>query len=75
MGGTCREHVGDEMCKKLCLEPREGKRQFGRLRRRWHDGKMYVREIDFGGVGWIHLAQDWDRWRVLVYTIMNLRGP
>jgi hypothetical protein len=65
MGETCREHVGDEMCTKLCLELREEKRQFGRLRRRWDDDKMYVREIDFGCVGWIHLAQDWDRCRFL----------
>jgi hypothetical protein len=26
-----------------------------------------------GGVEWIHLAQDRDRWRAVVNTVMNLR--
>jgi hypothetical protein len=29
----------------------------------------------FGDVGWINLAQDRDRWRALVNTVMNLRVP
>jgi hypothetical protein len=36
---------------------------------------MYFSEIDFAGVNWIHLAQDRDRWRALVNTVMNLRVP
>jgi hypothetical protein len=28
-----------------------------------------------GGIDWIDLAQDRDRWQVLVYTMMNLRVP
>jgi hypothetical protein len=48
----------------------EGKRPLGRPRRRWEDGiRMYLREI----VDWIQLAQDSDRWRALVNTVMNLR--
>jgi hypothetical protein len=54
----------------------EGRRQLGRLRRRWEDNiKMDIKEIGFGDVGWIHLAQDRDRWRALVNTPMNLRVP
>jgi hypothetical protein len=34
-----------------------------------------LREIGFGDVDWIHLAQDRDRWRALVNTVMNLRVP
>jgi hypothetical protein len=30
---------------------------------------------DGGGVDWIDVAQDRDRWRALVYTVMNLRVP
>jgi hypothetical protein len=52
----------------------EGKRSLGRPWRRWEDGiKMDLREIGSGGVEWIHLAQDRDRWRAVVYAVMNLR--
>jgi hypothetical protein len=41
----------------------EGKRPLGRPRRRWEDGiKMDLGEIGWGGVEWIELAQDRDRW-------------
>jgi hypothetical protein len=54
----------------------EGRRPLGRPRRRWEDNiKMDLREIEFGDVDWIHLAQDRDRWRALVNTVMNLRVP
>jgi hypothetical protein len=36
---------------------------------------MDLWEIGFGGMDWIHLAQDTDRWRALVNTMMNLRVP
>jgi hypothetical protein len=35
--------------------------------------KMNLREIGSGGVEWIHLAQDRDRWRAVVNAVMNLR--
>jgi hypothetical protein len=54
----------------------EGRRPLGRPRRRWEDKiKMGLREVVFGGVDWIHLAQDRDRWRAVVNTVMNLRVP
>jgi hypothetical protein len=42
---------------------------------RWDEDRirMYLREIDLGSVEWIQLAQDRDRWRALVNTVMNLR--
>jgi hypothetical protein len=54
----------------------EGRRPLGRPRRRWEDNiKMDLREIGFEDVNWIHLAQDRDRWRALVNTVMILRFP
>jgi hypothetical protein len=54
----------------------EARKPLGRPRRGWEDNiKMNLREIGFGDVDWIHLAQDRDRWRALVNTIMNLRVP
>jgi hypothetical protein len=52
----------------------EGRRPLGKPRRRWEDNiKMDFREIGFGDVDWIRLAQDRDRWRALVKTVMSLR--
>jgi hypothetical protein len=54
----------------------KGRRPLGRPRLRWEDNiKMDLREIRFGDVDWIHLAQDRDRWRALVNTVMNFRVP
>jgi hypothetical protein len=62
-------------CMILVRKP-EGKRPLRRPRRRWVDNiKMYLREIGWGGMYWIDLAQDRDQWRALVDTIMNFRVP
>jgi hypothetical protein len=54
----------------------EGKRALGITRRRWVDNiQMELREIGWVGMDWIDLAQDRDRWKALVNTVINLRVP
>jgi hypothetical protein len=59
---------------KILVGKPERTRPLGRPRHRWVDNiKMDVREIGWGGTGCIDLAEDRDRWRGLVNTVMNFR--
>jgi hypothetical protein len=54
----------------------EGKRPLGRPRRRCEDNiRMDLKQIEWGGMDWIDLAQDTDQWRAVVNTVMILRVP
>ena len=54
----------------------EGKRPLERPRRRWEDNiKVDLQEVGGGCGDWMELAQDRDRWRALVSTVMKLRVP
>jgi hypothetical protein len=70
-------HMGEVRCAYNILVWRpEGRRPLGRTRHRWEDNiKIELQELGFGDVDWIHLAQDRDRWRALVNTVMNLQVP
>jgi len=54
----------------------EGKRLLVRPRHRWEDNiKIDLQEVQCGGMDWIELAQDRDRWPTLVNAVMNFRVP
>jgi hypothetical protein len=74
VGGACDTPGREEKVYKVLVVKPEGKRPLGRPRRRWEDGiRMDLREIGWGSVEWIHLAQDRDRTRAVVNVVMNLR--
>jgi hypothetical protein len=61
---------------RLLVGKPEGKRPLGRPRRRWVDNiRMDLTEVGWCDVGWIGLAQDRNRWRALVNSVLNLRVP
>jgi hypothetical protein len=53
----------------------EGKRPLGKPRRRWEDIKADLQVVGCGGMDWIELAQNRDKWRAIVNAEMNLRVP
>jgi hypothetical protein len=61
---------------RLLVRKPDGKRPLGRPRRRWVDNiRMDLGEVGLGDVDWIGLAQDMNRWRALVNSVLNLRVP
>jgi hypothetical protein len=60
---------------RLLVGKPEGRRPLGRPRRRWLDIRMDLVEVGWGDMDWIGLAQDRDRWRALVNSVLNLRVP
>jgi hypothetical protein len=70
---VARMGEGRGMYRIMVARP-EGKRPLGRPRRRWEDNiNMDLQEVGRGCRDWMELAQDRDRWRALVSTVMNFR--
>jgi hypothetical protein len=74
VGGTCGTH-GRGLCTAFSWESQKERDHWedrgidGRMGSEWILGRLA-----WGGVNWIRLAQDRDRWRAVVSTVMNLRG-
>jgi len=66
MSGACSMHGRDEKCIQ----------NFGqRPRHRWENIGLDLRERGWGGVDWIHLAQDREEWWALLNVVMNVWVP
>jgi hypothetical protein len=76
MGGACSTNGENRNAYRILVGKPEGKRPLGRPRRTWEDNiRIDLRDIGWGGMDWIDLAQDRDQWRALVNTVKNLRVP
>jgi hypothetical protein len=77
MGMACSKYGEHERCVQGFGAGRsEGKRPLGRPRGRWEDNiYMNLQEVGCGGMDWIDLTQDRNRWRALVNAVMNPRVP
>jgi hypothetical protein len=74
MRRECSTHGENLKAYRVLVGKPEGKRLLGRTNCRWEDNiKIYLREIRWGGMDWVHLAQDKDQLRCLGNMILNLR--
>jgi hypothetical protein len=66
-------HGRDNKCIKILVKEPGGKGLLARFRHRWEDNiRMDLREIEWEGVDWIHLAEDRNQWWALVFMVLNL---
>ena len=76
MGGAYSTSGEEERCTHGLVRKPERQRPLRRPRHRWEDNtKMDLQEVGWGGMDWINLAQDMDRWPALVNVVMNLWVP
>jgi hypothetical protein len=76
MGRECSTNEKKRNAYMILVGKPGGNRPLGRPRRRREDNiRMDLREIGWGGMDGIDLAQDRDQWRALVNTVINLRVP
>jgi hypothetical protein len=69
--------MGERRCVyRILVGKPVGKSPLGRPRRRWEDNiKMDFQKVGCGGMDWIELAKDSDRWRDARNAVMNIWVP
>jgi hypothetical protein len=73
MGGPCSTNGEKRYAYRLLVGKPEGKRSLGRPRCRWVENiKRDLGEVGWGDVDWIGLAQDRNRWRAVVNSVLKL---
>jgi hypothetical protein len=76
MGRTCSTNGEKRNAYGILVGKPKERKPLERHKREWEDNnRMDPREIRWGGMDWIDLAQDRDKWRALVSTVLNLRVP
>jgi hypothetical protein len=76
MGGACRADGEERGVYRVSVGKPEGKSPLGRPRHRWENNiTIDLQEVGCGGIDWIGLAQDRDRWRAIVNAVMNFQVP
>jgi hypothetical protein len=61
---------------RVLVEKPEVKRPLRKPTHRWEDNiKMDLKDTGWGGMDWIHMAQDKDQWRALVNMVVNFQVP
>jgi hypothetical protein len=76
MGRACSTNGEKRNAYRILVGEPEGKKPLGRPRGRWVDNiKIDLREIRWDGMDLFDLAQDRDRWRTLLSTVINLCVP
>jgi hypothetical protein len=74
MGKACNMHGEKRNIYRILILKPEGRRPLRRPIRRWEGNiKRDLREMEWGGIDWIRLAEDRDQWRTLVNMVTNLR--
>jgi hypothetical protein len=76
MSGSCSTNGEKRNAYRLLVGKPEGKRRLERPRRRWEDNiRMDLGEFGWDVMDWVGLAQDRNRWRALVNSVLNLWVP